>query len=206
MEAHRETCQTGSEPFNIDVPDNENEMRQKHSPLFILLAAMAALGGTGALAQDTQTSPPKPTTLSETYDAWTVQCATTGQGAEQRRQCQMSQELQQQESRQRVLLVAIAKGEGNAKATLVLPFGILLSEGIRIEIGQQEFARGSFRTCYPAGCIVEIDLPEEAIKELQSGETASVLMTAVNNQPVKTDVSLKGFADAYRRLLELAAG
>jgi invasion protein IalB len=58
----------------------------------------------------------------------------------------------------------------------------------------------------PAGCIVEIDLPQEAIGELQAGETASVLMTANNNQPVKTNISLKGFAAAYKRLIALAAG
>jgi invasion protein IalB len=183
-------------------------MRRNRTIPFILLTAMAALGVTSALAQETETDPAKPTALSETYDAWTVQCATTGEGEQQRRQCQMSQELLQQESRQRVLLVAIAKDKGNAnaKATLVLPFGLLLAEGIRIEIGQQEFARGSFRTCFPAGCIVEIDLPEEAIKELQSGTVASVHMTANNNQPVKTDVSLKGFGAAYKRLIGLAAG
>ena len=56
------------------------------------------------------------------------------------------------------------------------------------------------------GCIVEIDLPQEAIGELQAGEMASVLMTASNNQPVKTDISLKGFAAAYKRLLALGAG
>jgi invasion protein IalB len=157
---------------------------------------MAALAATNALAHDTDTQPPKPPTLSETYDAWTVQCATTGQGDQQRRQCQMTQELLQQESRQRMLLFAIIKGEGNAKATLVLPFGLLLSEGIRIDIGQQEFARGSVKTCFPAGCIVEIELPQEAVAELQAGSTASVFMTAINNQSIKTDVSLKGFGAA----------
>jgi len=30
-------------------------------------------------------------------------------------------------------------------------------------------------------------------------------MTANTGQPVKTDISLKGFAAAYRRLIELAA-
>jgi invasion protein IalB len=180
-------------------------MTQTRSITRILLAALAALAATAALAQETETQPP--TSLSETYDTWTVQCATPQQeGQPAKRQCQMTQELLQQESRQRMLLVAVTKGEGNAKATLVLPFGLLLSEGIRIEIGQQEFARGAFRTCLPAGCIVEIDLPQEAIGELQAGETASVLMTANNNQPVKTNISLKGFAAAYKRLIALAAG
>jgi invasion protein IalB len=188
-----------------DFHNKENEMRRKRSIPLILLTAMAALGVTSALAQESETDPAKPTALSETYDAWTVQCATTGEGEQQRRQCQMSQELLQQESRQRMLLFAVTKGEGTAKATLVGPFGLLLSEGIRIEIAGKELMRGQFRTCFPAGCVVEMDLPDEAMTQLQAAETASVLLTAVNGQTVKTDISLKGFAAAYKRLMGHAA-
>jgi hypothetical protein len=53
-----------------------------------------------------------------------------------------------------------------------------------------------FRTCLPAGCIVEIDLPEAILALLQAGEKASVLMTVQTDQPMKTDVSLKGFSAA----------
>jgi invasion protein IalB len=60
---------------------------------------------------------------------------------------------------------------------------------------------GGFRSCFPAGCIVEIDLPNSLIEQLQNGDKASVLVTANNNQSVKTDVPLKGFASAYWRFL-----
>jgi invasion protein IalB len=48
----------------------------------------------------------------------------------------MSRELLQHDSRQRLLLFAVNTGEGKAKATL-MPFGLLLSEGIRIEIAEK---------------------------------------------------------------------
>src|SRR5690349_1532361 len=157
-------------------------MMHRPAIFHILLAAAGTLMATGAIAQD---SPPQPTSLSETYDSWTVQCATPQQeGQPAKRQCQMSQELLQQDSRQRMFLFAVSKPDGNPHATLVLPFGLLLSEGIRLEIAQKELLRAQFRTCLPAGCIVEIELPEETIAQLQSGETVSVLMTAMNNQPV----------------------
>jgi len=49
-------------------------------------------------------------------------------------------------------------------------------------------------------------LPDGTVAQLQAGGTASVLMTAVSGQSVKTDISLKGFAAAYKRLIALAAG
>ena len=180
-------------------------MRQKHSIYRILLAFTGALMTASAMAQETE--PAKPTTLSETYDTWTVQCANSQpqEGQPAQRQCQMSQELLQQESRQRMLLFAVTKGEGDAKATLIMPFGLRLSEGIRIDIAEKELARGAFNTCLPAGCLVEIDLPEATIAQLQAADKVSISMTVHTGQPMKTDVSLKGFAAAYRRLLALAA-
>ncbi|MBK1869189.1 invasion associated locus B family protein [Aestuariivirga sp. YIM B02566] len=62
---------------------------------------------------------------------------------------------------------------------------------------------GPFRTCFPPRCIVEIDLPAETLAQLQAGGTASVFMTAVTGQSVKTDLSLKCFSAAHKRLLAL---
>jgi invasion protein IalB len=147
-----------------------------------------------------------PTSLSETYDAWTVQCANQQQGDTTQRVCQMLQELLQQETRQRVLTFAIGKTDAGSKATLILPFGLLLSEGIRVQIAEEEILRGAFQTCLPAGCLVEVDLPDETIQKLEAAPTATVLMTANSGQEVKTDISLKGFKSAYQRLTNLAVG
>ena len=109
----------------------------------VLVAAMATQLTTTAMAQETEIQ--IPTTLSETYDAWTVQCANTMEGEQARRTCQMSQELLQQESRQRLLLFAITKkGESSAKATMIMPFGLLLSEGVRVQIAEKELVGALF--------------------------------------------------------------
>jgi invasion protein IalB len=86
-----------------------------------------------------------------------------------------------------------------------MPFGLLLSEGLRIEAADKELLRGAFRTCMPGGCVSEVDLSDELIKQLQSNEKLTVVMTANDGQVVRTDVSLKGFSAAYRRLLALTA-
>lgn len=181
------------------------KMRRKSSLGSVLLMLFGALTMTHASAQESAETQ-GPTTLSETYDAWTVQCANALENEQTRRICQMSQELLQQETRQRVLLVAITKqGDESARGTLVMPFGLLLSEGIRMELGENELIRGSYRTCLPAGCVVELTLPDAVIAELQNGEEASLVMTANSGQQVRTNVSLKGFTAAYSRLMALAA-
>lgn len=180
-------------------------MRKNNLLRCVLLMLSGAVTMAPALAQEPAEAQ-GPTTLSETYDAWTVQCANAPEGEQTRRVCQMAQELLQQESRQRVLLFAIGKeGDESAQATLVTPFGLLLSEGIRVNLGENELARGTYRTCLPAGCVVELTLPDTVIAELQAADEASVFMTANSGQQVRADVSLKGFTAAYRRLVGLAS-
>ncbi|WP_459081215.1 invasion associated locus B family protein [Mesorhizobium sp. A623] len=194
---------------HVDLPilktkrENHDMKKLKHTR-YLLAALITALAIPTAMAQG-ETNMQAPTSLSETYDAWTVQCANQQQGEKTQRTCQMSQELLQQKTRQRVLTFAIGMADKKAKVTLVLPFGLLLSEGVRVQIGEEEILRGAYRTCLPAGCVAEIELPAETIKKLESAETASVLMTANSGQPVKTDVSLKGFSSAFQRLTELSA-
>lgn len=171
---------------------------------YLLVALFSALATPIAIAQGA-TDMQAPTTLSETYDAWTVQCVNRANGENTQRTCQMSQVLRQQKTNQRVLTFAIGMDGKNAKATLILPFGLLLSDGVRVQVAEEEILKGSFRTCLPAGCLVEIELSVETIKKLESAETASVLMTANSGQPVKTDISLKGFTSAFQRLSALAA-
>jgi invasion protein IalB len=57
----------------------------------------------------------------------------------------------------------------------------------------------------PGGCISEVDLSDDLIKQLQATEKVTIVMTANDGQIVRTDVSLTGFSAAYRRLLALTA-
>lgn len=170
----------------------------------IIAAAMLAgvIGGTittTSLAQE-------PTNLSESYGSWTVQCQQVGEGEQRQRVCQMSQELIQQQPRQRVLVFALTQTkEGAVKATVISPFGLLLSEGLRVELDGKEIVRGTFKTCLPIGCISEIDLGPDVIRELSAGAKVAVMTTANTGQPVRTDITLDGFSAAYQRLSALIA-
>jgi invasion protein IalB len=179
-------------------------MKKIKQSRFLAAALVGALTASVAMAQDAAGQ--GPSTLSETYDAWTVQCVNRVQDGNAQRTCQMSQELLQQNTRQRVLTFAVSREGGAARATLILPFGLLLADGMRVTIEEEDVLSGTFRTCLPAGCLVELDLSEDAIAKLESATTASIEMTANSGQPVKTDVSLQGFASAFQRLTALVSG
>ncbi|MER9656224.1 invasion associated locus B family protein [Mesorhizobium sp. M0152] len=142
--------------------------------------------------------------MNEVYDDWTVSCQYNQ--STNKRVCQASQELQQQKSRQRVLLISFGPADdAGAHMTIVAPFGLLLAEGLDVKLDEQQLIRGSFRTCLPAGCIVELDLPETALTTLLSAEKATVQGVAVGDQAFRTEVSLKGLATSLKRLSDLVS-
>lgn len=150
-----------------------------------------------------QTATETPSSLTETYGDWVVRCvspvAPEGQPAPAR-VCEMTQELQQQNTGQRVLAVSVQKTESATRLTVVAPFGLLLSEGVKVSVADVALVSADFKTCLPAGCIAVSDLDEAALTALAAGDQAVVAMVGTDTQPVNINVSLKGFTTAWNRL------
>lgn len=166
----------------------------------IALVAGLALGGGYGMAQ---TATETPSSLTETYGDWVVRCvspaAVEGQPVPAR-VCEMTQELQQQNTGQRVLAVSVQKTESATRLTIVAPFGLLLSEGVKVSVADAELVSADFRTCLPAGCIAVSTLEEATLTSLAAGDQAVVAMVDTNAQPVNINVSLAGFTNAWNRL------
>ena len=176
-------------------------------PTWVLAAGLAIAAAGSAVAQDTVGA--QPDALRETYRDWAVRCQTVAgaEGAPARRVCDMSQELTQTESGQRVLSVAFQAGSGGASdLTLVGPFGLSLADGIRVVVGGQDMATIPFRTCLPRGCIATAQLDEAALALLRSGTEAQVIMVADGGRELSLTVSLMGFTAAWNRLQGLQNG
>jgi invasion protein IalB len=179
----------------------------------VTLAATAILMTTALSGplQAQETTAEAPTSLTETYRDWVVRCVTPaaaveGQTASPVRICEMTQELRQQDSGQRVLALSVIRSADDANTaslTLVSPFGLLLSAGIQIEVSEAALLDMAFRTCLPAGCIALSDLTADQISVLAAGETATVILTDTNGQTLRLDVSLAGFTAAWNRLKDL---
>jgi len=161
----------------------------------ILMAAMMNMGQAQAVDG--------PTSLTETYKSWIVRCATPSAGKDQpspTRICEMAQELRQQKSGQLLLAMALQPDIHGASLTFIAPFGLLLSEGIKVAVDGNTVAQGGFRTCLPRGCVSTINLAQEVLDRFSAGAEATITMRGVKGRKITLTLSLSGFTAAWNRL------
>lgn len=167
-----------------------------------LLVAMVMMWPPAAPAQ--QASLQAPTSLQESWQDWQVACV---QGESGGRLCAMSQTLVQEEGGRRILALEIVTAPGGETATakLLLPFGLLLDQGVSLEVDEAAIETNlRFRTCLPGGCVVPIALSAQYLVALRKGETLKVVSAASDTgQAVSFSISLRGFTAAFDRLVEL---
>lgn len=141
-----------------------------------------------------------PTSLSETYEAWTVRC----ERVEETRRCWMIQSLARQEG-ERVLQLEFAVVEGETTLAMVAPFGLLLGAGADFTIDGTAVETLGFRTCLPLGCIVRAEPDDALLAALRRGNMLTVgFEIAATGEPFALELSLSGFTAAHNRLRALA--
>ena len=117
----------------------------------------------------------------------------------------MSQQ-QAQQNGQRVLAIELAAPAGNTvSGTLVLPFGLALDSGVTFQIDEKPaMAPVRFRTCVPAGCLVNVSFDAATIVALRAGSALKVKATADGGAAAPFSISLQGFGTALDRVATLA--
>lgn len=149
-----------------------------------------------------------PSSLSETYSDWKVNCVQNGADAGgRRRSCEMVQELTQRETGKRFLVISLRpKGEG-ALVSVLAPFGLLLSDGIRVDFSEEALFSVPFHTCVSVGCIGAVEVPIPIIATLAAGDAVDVKMTGTSLLPgdgddrdIRVTISLIGFTAAWNRV------
>lgn len=137
-------------------------------------------------------------TLTETYQDWTVSC----QSVKDQTNCVMSQLQSSPETRQRVLTVELRNVGGKAEGVVVMPFGLDLSKGATAKIAGTALAPLRFSTCLPQGCLAPVAWDSEMFK---SADNLDLTATALSpSQPVAFEISLKGFSAAFERIVALS--
>lgn len=164
-----------------------------------LLAGLALTPATGATAQTAAA----PDALRESFRDWTVQCQQIeGEG----RACEMIQQVSHGESQQRIMLVSLRlDSDKRLVGVIVTPFGLRLSEGVQILVGETAIARYSFDTCLSEGCIVIAAFGEKEIEAMRAGIEGKITMMARGGNAVGLPISFLGFSAALARLRELNA-
>jgi invasion protein IalB len=158
--------------------------------LFIVLLAAFALPGT-AHAQGA---------VRSVHGDWQIRCDTPP-GA-QGEQCALMQSVVA-EDRDNVGLTIVVLKTADQKMRLmrvVAPLGVLLPSGLGLKIDQTDVGRAGFVRCLPNGCVAEVVMDDNLVKQLRSGTTATFIIFQTPEEGIGFPMSLKGFGDGFDKL------
>lgn len=149
-----------------------------------------------AFAQEAKPADPKPAEANP----WAVNCASGSTINEL--QCQVSQNLTESKTGQRVLTVTIRKenADGGLAMLLALPHGLFLPSGASYQIDQSEKVVIAIQTSDQNGAYAAAPLTPQLITAMKAGTNLNIGMESVTRKPVAIPVSLAGFTAAIEKL------
>lgn len=168
-----------------------------------LAALWLGLTAGPALAEDAKPAQPKPAeSNAKPADAnpWSVNCSSGSATTEL--QCQVSQNLTEAKTGQRVLTVTVRRDNGNGSLAmlLALPHGLFLPSGASFQIDQGQKTTIAIQTSDQNGAYAATPLSADLIKAMKSGTNLNIGMESVTRKPVTIPVSLAGFTAAVAKL------
>jgi len=165
--------------------------RQAWLALAALAMALAALPAGRANAQGA---------VKSVHKDWQIRCDTPP-GAKSE-QCALIQSVTA-EDRANVGLTVIILKTADAKSRLmrvVAPLGVLLPSGLGLKIDNADIGRAGFVRCLPNGCIAEVVMDDNLIKQLRNGQTSTFIIFQTPEEGIGFPISLKGFGEGYDQL------
>ena len=159
-----------------------------------LWLVMSAAGP--VLAQEAKPAEAKPADANP----WVVNCSSGSTGTDL--QCQVSQNLTELKTGQRVLTVTVRRQEGEAGLAmlLALPHGLFLPSGASYQIDTGQKATVAIQTSDQNGAYAAVPLMPDLITAMKAGTNLHIGMESVTRNPVTIPVSLSGFTAAIDKL------
>ncbi len=139
-------------------------------------------------------------TVKSVHADWQVRCDTPP-GA-QGEQCALIQSVTA-EDRPNVGLTVIVLKTADQKSRLMrvlAPLGVLLPSGLGLKIDKTDVGRAGFVRCLPNGCVAEVQMDENLMKQLRTGQAATFIIFQTPEEGIGIPMSLKGFGEGYDKL------
>jgi len=156
-----------------------------------LIAATLLSGVGGAGAQGV---------VKAQYGDWQMSCDTPPGATFQ--QCAIIQNVTAEDQPNVGLSVIVLKTT-DQKANLLrvlAPLGVLLPNGLGLNIDGKDMGRVAFVRCLPNGCVAEVAMDDALIKTLSTGKSAIFVVFKTPEEGIGIPVSLKGFGDGFAQL------
>ena len=139
-------------------------------------------------------------TVKSVHGDWQVRCDTPP-GA-QGEQCALIQSVTA-EDRPNVGLTVIVLKTADQKSRLMrvlAPLGVLLPSGLGLKIDKTDVGRAGFVRCLPNGCVAEVVMEDNLVKQLRTGTSATFIIFQTPEEGIGIPLSLKGFGEGYDKL------
>lgn len=179
-----------------DFPDDAAALSAAQTVSEVAPADMAPKEDTGGGAR--WNWPEGADALTETYGDWTFQCRMTAA----KPNCSLTQRLLDQTTGKTQFAIEIQKQHtGDAKALLIMPFGLRFSDGVTLLIDdQQADQRVNFSTCLPDGCVVPFLLATGSLDRMKGAGQLRIRATEdATGKPAEYSIRLKGISEALTR-------
>src|SRR5262245_44820017 len=138
--------------------------------------------------------------VKSVHNDWQVRCDTPA-GALQE-QCTLMQTVMA-EDRPGVGLTVMVLKTADQKSRLlrvVAPMGVLLPSGLGLKIDQTDVGRAGFVRCLQSGCVAEVVMNDNLLKQLRAGQIATFIISQAPEEGIGFPISLKGFTEGYDKL------
>jgi invasion protein IalB len=159
--------------------------------LMLVAGAMLLTHGDRAIAQGA---------VRSVHNDWQVRCDTPP-GA-QSEQCALIQSVTA-EDRANIGITVIVLKTADQKSRLmrvVAPLGVLLPSGLGLKVDQADVGRAGFVRCLPNGCVAEVIMDDNLIKQLRTATTATFIIFQTPEEGIGFPMALKGFGEGYDKL------
>lgn len=122
-------------------------------------------------------------------------------------QCALIQNVTAEDQPNVALSVIVLKtADGQARLLRVLaPLGVLLPNGLGLNIDGADQGRVPFVRCLPNGCVAEVVMDDELIERLSAGENGIFIIFRTPEEGIGIPVSLDGFAEGFAALPDAGA-
>jgi len=161
---------------------------------------VAALAATAALICTLSGSVQAQGVVKSVHGDWQIRCDTPP-GA-QSEQCALIQSVTA-EDRPNVGLSVIVLKTADQKTRLLrvlAPLGVLLPSGLGLKIDQTDIGRAGFVRCLPNGCVAEVVMDDNLIRQLRTGQSATFIIFQTPEEGIGIPLGLKGFGEGYDKL------
>jgi invasion protein IalB len=168
----------------------ETTVKRSFAALLVVVAALA-LQTVAGQAQGV---------VKAQYGDWQMSCDTPpGASFEQ---CAIIQNVTAEDQPNVGLSVIVLKtADGQARLLRVLaPLGVLLPNGLGLNVDGTDMGRVAFVRCLPNGCVAEVVMDDELLRILSEGTSAIFVVFKTPEEGIGIPVSLNGFADGFNEL------